>query len=96
MSSPEANERQFTLRDVAVSWRDVDGEIIALDVESGAYLMLEGSGRLLWLALVEPVSRADLAGLLQDEFDIPNERAVADVAVFVEDLVERGLVEAVA
>jgi len=93
MASSGAEEPRFTLCDAAV-WRDVDGEIVALDVESGSYFSLNGSGRLLWLALLEPRSTGALAGVLAESFGIPNEQAQSDAAAFVGDLVERGLVEA--
>jgi hypothetical protein len=94
--SPEAEAEVFQLNDAAASWRDIDGEIVALDIESGAYLTLNGSGRLLWLALVQPSSVQDLSALLVSTFDIPTELADADARTFVDDLAARKLIEAVA
>ncbi len=96
MISPEAQSEVFKISDAAVSWRDVDGEIVALDISSGAYFTLNGSGRLLWMALVEPTSVKDLSALLVSTFEIPTERADADAQEFVDDLAGRKLIEAVA
>ncbi len=71
MISPEAQSEVFKTDDAAVSWRDIDGEIVALDISSGAYFTLNGSGRLLWMALVEPTSVKDLSALLVSTFEIP-------------------------
>jgi hypothetical protein len=94
--SPETSSDRFQLRDAAVSWRDVDGEIVALDISSGVYFTLNGSGRLLWMALVEPASPDHLGGLLASTFGIPSAQACSDALEFVGGLVGRGIVEAVA
>ena len=95
MISPEAEARAVKLCDAAVSWRDVDGEIVALDIESGAYLTLNGSGRLLWLALVEPSSIEALSELLMSTYGIEADRARSDALAFVDDLTGRNLIESV-
>ena len=96
MTSPEAESGRFRLRDAAVSWRDVDGEVIALDVESGEYLSLNGSGRVLWLALVEPVSLDELGTLLVETFGVSEALGRADASTFIADLDQRALLDEVA
>ena len=96
MTSPEVEIGRYRLRDAAVSWRDVDGEVVALDIESGEYLSLNGSGRVLWLALVEPVSMDELGALLVETFGISESLGRADASVFVADLESRALVDEVA
>ncbi|HEY4929189.1 MAG TPA: PqqD family protein [Acidimicrobiales bacterium] len=96
MTSPEDLPGRFRLRDAAISWREVDGEVIALDVESGEYLSLNGSGRILWMALVEPVSIEELGKLLTEQFGVSADIASADASAFVSDLVERSLLDEVA
>jgi hypothetical protein len=53
-----------------VVWREVDGEVIVLEMESGTYLNLNGSARVLWIALQRPVTVDDLISLLLESFDI--------------------------
>ena len=96
MTSPGAEGQVFRIRDESVSWRDVDGEIVALDVESGDYFTLNGSGRLLWLALLEPVTTDALAQVLCESFEIPQDVACSDATAFLEDLIGRRVVGAVA
>lgn len=96
MISPEAEGGRFQLRDAAVSWRDVDREIVALDTSLGVYFTLNGSGRLLWMALMEPASADHLGELLASTFGIPAEQARSDALEFLDDLVGRELVETVA
>jgi len=96
VTSPEVEFGRYRLRDGAVSWRDVDGEVIALDIESGEYLSLNGSGRVLWLALIEPASVDELGALLVETFGISEALGLADASTFVADLERRALLDEVA
>ena len=80
------------LRPDAVSWREVDGEIVALDRRSGDYLAISPTGAGLWAQLVEGATEAHLADELAARYDLDRARAERDVAVFIEALEARGLV----
>jgi hypothetical protein len=71
------------LRDEAVTWRVVDGEVIVLDRRNWAYLSVNGSGALLWDALVSGATEDELAQTLVGEFVVEAGRARDDVARFV-------------
>ena len=92
MTAPEATLGRFQLRHDAVTWRDVDGEVVALDLASGEYLSLNGSGRLLWLALDASASVDDLTELLVTSFGISEVQGHADAQAFLADLEARSLV----
>lgn len=81
------------LREDAISWTDVDGEIVALDEGSAEYIAANAAGGLLWRALAEGASRDELAGLLSAEFDIGHERAGADTDAFLAELRARDLLD---
>lgn len=87
----ESTELVLTLEPDAVSWREVEGEVVALDLRAGDYLAINGSGALLWRALVDGASPGDLTQLLMDRFDVVHERAAADVTTFTDALDVRGL-----
>jgi hypothetical protein len=95
MTSPATVRDRFRIRAAGVSWRDIDGEVVALDIGTGDYLRFNGSGRVLWLALVEPVSAEELGALLAETFAITPEQGWADAQDFVGDLTGRELVEVV-
>ena len=59
----------------AVSWREVDGEVIALRHASSEYLSTNGTGTIVWKALVPGASRPELVALLVAEFGIEADRA---------------------
>jgi hypothetical protein len=82
------------LRSDAVAWREVDGEVIALGLETSTYFGTNSSGSLLWKRLAEGTTRAELVGELVATFGLELSHAQADVDAFVDDLRGRGLLEA--
>lgn len=82
---------ELRLRDEALEWREVDDEVIAVDVRTSTYLSTNGSGTVLWRALAEGATRQQLVSALQQTFDLEKARAEEDVDRFVTDLRERGL-----
>jgi hypothetical protein len=79
------------LNEKAISWREVDGEIIALQHESSEYLSTNGTGTLLWRSLAVGASREHLIGLIVSEFGVDSGRATADTDAFLDALTAQGL-----
>lgn len=80
------------LRENDLSWREIDDEVIAVDVETSTYLGTNQAGTLLWRRLSKGgASRQDLADLLVETYGIEPERARADVQSFLDDLAAQGL-----
>lgn len=77
-----------------VSWREVDGEILALDPDFAMYVSTNATGTLVWKALVEGASGEELAQLVADEYGIDVDRARNDVDAFLADLDANGFVDA--
>ena len=74
-----------------VMFRDLDGEAVVLELDSGRYYGLNETGTRMWLLLlehgeVEPALRA-----LLDEYDVPEDRLRTDFLDFVEALVSQRL-----
>ena len=84
---------QLKLRPTEVAWKEVDGEVIALDERAALYLAANPAGALLWRALVDGTTRGELVDGLIAEFGIESDRASADVDAFLADLHERGLLD---
>lgn len=79
------------LNETALSWREVDGEVIALQHESSEYLSTNETGALLWKSLATGASREELVGLLVSEFGVDKGRATADTDAFLDALSAQGL-----
>jgi hypothetical protein len=76
-----------------LTWQELDGEIIVLDLRGSAYYQLNGSGALLWQRLIEGCRRADLRAVLIEHYGIDVEQAEADVDGFVADLFAHRLLD---
>jgi len=87
------NEAVIRLRQGAVAWREIDGEIVALEVESSTYIAANRTGGVLWQRLTEGATEQALVAELIGRYDIDAQRARADVAAFLAALAERGLLE---
>lgn len=81
------------LRDDRVRWREIDNDVVAVDIDRSAYLSTNGSGALLWLELAEGTTRDALVERLAQAYLIDTERAAADVDSFLSDLNGQGLLE---
>jgi hypothetical protein len=76
----------------AVSWREVDGEIVALDLRSGEYLAINATGSTLWAMLAEGATGPELTSRLIERYDLARDRAERDASAFVRELDIRGLI----
>jgi hypothetical protein len=68
----------------------LSGQTVMLDPERDRYLRLNETGGVLWEALAEPRTLADLGAHLAAHTGIDSERAATDAAAFVRGLVDAG------
>jgi len=85
---------EIRLNSEAVSWREIDGEVIALGHESSSYLATNATGALLWKSLAAGTSREALVALLVADFGVEEGRAGTDVDAFLNSLSAQGLLAA--
>ncbi len=79
------------LRPEALQWREIEGEVVAVDLETSSYLGANEAGAVLWRALATGATKEELAALLVAEFDIDAEQAASDTDAFVAQLRENDL-----
>jgi hypothetical protein len=79
------------LRDSGLSSRKVGGEVVILDFDSSRYLTVGGSGVLLFELLREEHDHDELVAALLARFDVDADTARRDVAAFIADLSDAGL-----
>jgi hypothetical protein len=76
-----------------VLFRDLDGEMVLLDLKTGVYSSLDPLGTRIWTLTQEGRPLADVVARVVDEYDVSAERFSADLLEFVGTLRARGLVE---
>ncbi len=81
------------LRRQGLDWREVDGEVVALDLETARYVATNRTGALLWDELADGATREALVASLASRWNLDEARAAADVDAFLALLRDRGLLE---
>lgn len=72
--------------------REVNGETILLELESGTYSGLNSTGSFIWsLIEKEPHTLEQLAVLVEASFEISKPEALKDVTALAQALAENGL-----
>ncbi|MHA7985499.1 PqqD family protein [Rathayibacter sp. CAU 1779] len=79
------------LRSDGITWQEIDGELVILDLTSSTYLTTNGSGAFLAKLLTEERTTAELEDALAAEYEIGASVAQADTAAFIDQLVEKKL-----
>jgi hypothetical protein len=93
MMQAELGGERLRLRDDAVTWREIDGEIVALASGNMVYLNANPSGTLLWGLLAQGCSRHDLVDTLVSTYGVSERQATDDVDTFVAQVAAQGLLE---
>ena len=83
-------------RNVSVVGADAMDEAILIDIDSGYFFQLNKSAARIWNLVEEPRTFADLCGALQAVFDAAPETFSVDMAEFIADMQERGLLKVAA
>lgn len=81
------------LRADDLTWREIDGDLVILDLRSSTYLTTNASGAVLMKELTEDRTDDQLVQALVGAYDIPASQAESDVRTFVEALSNGGLLE---
>lgn len=94
MSEPFPLEPDALLaRNPQVLASDMDGEVVLLALDSGAYYTLTGAGSALWKALEEPRRVGDLLASLVRNFEVSEEQCRAETGEFLLHMVREGILE---
>lgn len=85
-----SNEKTFVPSD-NIAWREVNQEIIILNMKSGEYFTLNDVGQKVWLFIINGSCVADIKKNLISEFDVSEEHAESDIESFIQGLIEEGV-----
>jgi hypothetical protein len=75
-----------------VVFRELDGEAVILNLESGVYFGLDAVGTRIWQLCQEHGSVRSVWEAMQREFDESAETLESDLLAFIDELSTRGLV----
>jgi hypothetical protein len=78
----------------STTWRELDGEIVALNTSGSDYFSIGGFGTILWPSLMSGTTKQGLVAQVMSTFpDVTAEQAVADVDEFIASCIDYGLIE---
>lgn len=79
------------LRENGVTWQEIDGELVILDLVSSTYLTTNGSGAFVAKLLETDRSAEDLTTALVTEYGVERAVAARDTEAFLTELRRREL-----
>lgn len=79
-----------------IAWRAIEGEAVLFDTAQGMMRQLNPLATELWERLEREHTIAELVAFVTGSYDVPEDRARADIEAFLAALSERRLVEALA
>lgn len=74
-----------------VMFRDLEGEAVLLNLESGRYYGLNETGTRMWLLLLEHRQIGSVLRVMLDEYEVPEERLQMELLSFVSTLTSQRL-----
>lgn len=88
----ETVSEQRWVRDEGLNVVEMDGEFVMMGLDQGEYYALRGVAASVWRHLEEPRGLDELCALVAEEYDVTVERCHDDVAAFLGQLREKGMV----
>jgi hypothetical protein len=86
-----SHSRSFRISD-GVVFRELEGEAVLLNLDSGMYFGLDRVGTRIWQLLQEQRPAETVVNILLEEYDVAPDVLRADVATLLAALLEKGLV----
>lgn len=85
--------RHFKVDQRRIVHETIEGEAILIDLDTGTYYSLRGSGPEIWALLVEGRSDADVARVMRARRPADADAVVAETADLIDRLCDEGLLE---
>jgi hypothetical protein len=74
---------------------DMDGETVMMSVENSEYYSLSPVGTRIWEIVEKEISYKDLISQLMSEYSVDIETCKSDTEEFINELINKGLIELV-
>jgi hypothetical protein len=92
-AAAEDEDQVWERRSAGISWREVDDEVIVLNLKDDSYLRLNPAGAALWAGLELGATTGQLAEILSHRFGIGIDQARTEAFAFLQDCEKNGLIE---
>jgi hypothetical protein len=75
------------------SWRDLNNELVILNLDSGEYFTFNDIGRVIWLSINDGKDVEGISKIIIEEYSVSRDEALSDIHMFISGLVSEGLLE---
>ena len=75
-----------------IVWRNIDGDVVILNLDSGVYYNLNKTGSLIWCLLDKQRSTEEIIERICERYRIAPEKASRDILAVIEDLKKESLI----
>lgn len=86
-----ADGTRYLLRTDGITWRELDEQIVVLDLQESLYLSVAGAGTVVWKLLLGGTTLDAMIDAVTDVYDVEPGVARADLGEFLDDLSRRTL-----
>lgn len=85
---------RFRINEPGVVHETIDGEVVIINLETGAYYSLGGTAVEVWGALSSPTTTDEVVGMICERFAVEPQAAMQDVQRFLDELKQEDLLTA--
>jgi len=71
----------------------LDDEVVVLGIKDGVYYGLDSTGSFIWNLIQEPIKIGEIRDAILEKYEVEKEICEADLLSFLQDLLEKGLLE---
>lgn len=89
------NPDSMIVRESALPTGEIDGELVALDIERGECFGLDTIGADIWRLAEQPQRVGDLVDQLVATYEVERDQCLADIQRFLAELAELGMIRVV-
>ena len=86
------NINTYICRSESAVFTSIDGEIVMMDIESGAYYNLNSVATRIWELIEKPVSIGDICKHLIEDFDVSPQDCEEKTISFIHNLISKNIV----
>jgi len=92
-TQPDEGQQRFVVNP-SVVFRELDGEAVLLNLDSGVYFGLDAVGTRVWTLLLEHGATEPVCAQMEREYDVARGELERDVRRLVHELRQKGLIVA--
>jgi hypothetical protein len=92
-TQPDEGQQRFVVNP-SVVFRELDGEAVLLNLDSGVYFGLDAVGTRVWTLLLEHGATEPVCAQMEREYDVARDELERDVRRLVHELRQKGLIVA--